>query len=279
MSFEEYRPLLFGVAYRMTGSAMEAEDIVQEGWLRYQSVPPDTIRHAKAYLVQVVTRLALDHLKAARTQRETYIGPWLPEPILTSDSEQEADETVSLAFLTLLERLTPVERAVFLLREVFDYDYRDIAPIVERSESTCRQLFRRAKSHLSEQARFRPSIEEHTALLSTFIEVLATGQLHLLETLLAEDVAMYSDGGGKVTAARKPLFGSERVATFWRGLVRNAPPNVRIAIRTVNGLPALLLWVDEVLNNVITIEMAEGKVTAMRTILNPDKLEYIKGQL
>lgn len=263
----------------MTGSAMEAEDIVQEGWLRYQNVPPDTVRHARAYLVQVVTRLALDHLKAARTQRETYIGPWLPEPILTSDPEQEADETVSLAFLTLLERLTPVERAVFLLREVFDYDYADIAPIVERSESTCRQLFRRAKTHLSEQARFRPSPAEHSELLTTFIEVVASGELHLLETLLAEDVAMYSDGGGKVTAARKPLYGATRVATFWRGLVRNAPPNVHISIRTVNGIPALLLWIDNVLNNVISIEIEAGKVIAMRIILNPDKLEYIKGQL
>lgn len=277
MSFEEYRPLLFGVAYRMTGSAMEAEDIVQEGWLRYQAVPPDTIRHAKAYLVQVVTRLALDHLKAARTRREEYIGPWLPEPILTPDDE--ADETLSIAFLTLLERLTPVERAVFLLREVFDYDYAEIVPIVDRSESTCRQLFRRAKTHLSEQARFRPSREEYNTLLNTFAQVVTQGNLEALESLLAEDVAMYSDGGGKAVAVRKPLFGVERVATFWRGLIRHAPPDATITIHIVNSLPAFVLMVGGVLNSVITLEVADGKVIAIRTILNPDKLEYFKRSL
>lgn len=277
MSFEEYRPLLFGVAYRMTGSAMEAEDIVQEGWLRYQAVPPDTIRHAKAYLVQVVTRLALDHMKAARTQREQYIGPWLPEPILTPDDE--ADGTLSLAFLTLLERLTPVERVVFLLREVFDYDYADIAPIVERSESSCRQLFRRAKLHLSEQPRFRPSWEEHAALMSTFAQVVQEGKLELLETLFAEEVAMYSDGGGKAIAARKAIFGRVRVATFWRGLIRNAPPDTQVTVRTINGIPAFLLWVNDLLYSVIIMEVADGKVATLRSVINPDKLEYLKKQL
>jgi RNA polymerase sigma-70 factor (ECF subfamily) len=277
MAFEDYRPLLFGVAYRMTGSAMEAEDIVQEGWLRYQAVPPDTIRHAKAYLVQVVTRLALDHLKAARTQREEYIGPWLPEPILTP--ENEGDETLSLAFLTLLERLTPVERAVFLLREVFDYDYAAIVPIVERSESTCRQLFRRAKTHLSEQARFRPSLSEHHALLQVFAQVVAEGDLERLESLLAEDVAMYSDGGGKAVAVKKPLFGIERVATFWRGLIRHAPPDAHLTIHTINSVPAYVLWVNNIVFSVIVLEIADGKVTTVQTVLNPVKLEYIKRYL
>lgn len=278
MSFEDYRPLLFGVAYRMTGSAMEAEDIVQEGWLRYQAVPPDTIRHAKAYLVQVVTRLALDHLKAARTQREEYIGPWLPEPILTPEDD-EPDHTLSIAFLTLLERLTPVERAVFLLREVFDYDYADIVPIVERSESTCRQLFRRAKTHLSEQARFRPSKEEYNSLFNTFYEAVTQGNLDVLETLLAEDVAMYSDGGGKAVAIRKPLFGIERVAAFWRGLIRHAPPDATVMIRIVNSHPAFVLIVGGVLNSVIALEVVDGKVATIRTVLNPDKLEYFKRYL
>jgi len=277
MSFEEYRPLLFGVAYRMTGSAMEAEDIVQEGWLRYQAVPPDTIRHAKAYLVQVVTRLALDHLKAARTQREEYIGPWLPEPILTP--ENDPDETLSLAFLTMLERLTPVERAVFLLREVFDYDYADIVPIVERSESSCRQIFRRAKTHLSEQPRFRPSTEAHYALLNAFAQVVNQGNLELLETLLAEDVAMYSDGGGKAVAIKKPIFGIVRVATFWRGLLRHAPPDTQVIIRTVNSLPAFVLWVNGEVYTVIAFDVLDGKVATIRSVLNPDKLEYIKRHL
>jgi RNA polymerase sigma-70 factor (ECF subfamily) len=277
MDFDAYRPLLFGVAYRMTGSAMEAEDLVQEAWLRVRDLSPESLRHPKAYLVQVVTRLALDYLKSARVQREQYIGPWLPEPILTDP--QEPDDTLSLAFLTLLERINPLERAVFLLREVFDYDYADIVPVVERSEASCRQLFRRAKLRLAAEPRFHPTPESYYTLLNTFTEVMVSGDLERLETLLAEDITVYSDGGGKVVAARKPLVGPSRVANFFRGLLRNAPPDARVTIRTVNDLPALLLWVGGELYSVMTVEIVGGRIATMRNILNPDKLRHIKARL
>lgn len=277
MSFNEYRPLLFSIAYRMTGSAMEAEDIVQEGWLRYQAVAPDSIRQPKAYLAQVVTRLSLDHLKSARSQREQYIGPWLPEPILTE--EGDPDDTLSMAFMTLLERLNPIERAVFLLREVFDYDYADIATVVEKNEATCRQYFRRAKQHLAQPPRFRPTYEAHATLLDAFAAVVKHGNLEQLEHLLAVDVEMHSDGGGKAFALRKPLYGVERVGAFFRGLLRHVTPDMRFEIHSINALPAMVIWVNDALFTVMTFEMGDDKVINVRSVLNPDKLAYLQQQL
>jgi RNA polymerase sigma-70 factor (ECF subfamily) len=277
MSFNEYRPLLFSIAYRMTGSAMEAEDIVQEGWLRYQAVSPDSIRQPKAYLAQVVTRLSLDHLKAARTQREQYIGPWLPEPILTEEGDPA--DTLSMAFMTLLERLNPIERAVFLLREVFDYDYAEIATIVEKNEATCRQYFRRAKQHLTQPPRFRPSYEAHATLLDAFTAVVKHGNLEQLEHLLAEDVEMHSDGGGKSMALRKPLYGMERVSAFFRGLLRQVTSEMRFETHTINALSAVVIWWKGVLFSVMIFEVVEGKIVTVRSVLNPDKLAYLQHQL
>jgi RNA polymerase sigma-70 factor, ECF subfamily len=203
-TFETYRPLLFAIAYRMLGSAMEAEDIVQETYLRYQRASKDSIRQMKPFLTTILTRLCLDQLKSARAQRENYIGPWLPEPILTDDGAlitPNKDDSISMAFLVLLENLSPPERAVFLLREVFDYDYPEIAQIIGKEEAACRQLFHRAKKHITEhRPRYKSSPEAHQQITLRFMQAITEGDVNGLVSLLADEVALWSDGGGKVGA-------------------------------------------------------------------------------
>src|SRR3954466_4385016 len=202
--FEAYRPLMFLIAYRMLGSVTEAEDIVQEAYLRYQATPTDAIVSHKAFLSTIVTRLCLNQLQSARAQRESYIGPWLPEPVLTGVDERfapmqqaELHESLALAFLVLLEQLTPVERAVFLLREVFDYDYAEIAAIVRRSEDNCRQLYVRARRHIDEgRPRFEASREQREELAQRFFAAAQLGDTNTLVEMLAADVVVYGDGGG-----------------------------------------------------------------------------------
>src|SRR3954466_16146302 len=203
--FEAYRPLMFSIAYRMLGSVTEAEDIVQEAYLRYQATPTDEIVSHKAFLSTIVTRLCLNQLQSARAQREAYIGPWLPEPVLTGVDERfaplqqaELHESLALAFLVLLEQLTPLERAVFLLREVFDYDYAEIAAIVGKAEAACRQLLRRAKQHIADhRPRFKPTPEAHRQILTHFLQAVGSGELAGLLAMLADDVELWADGGGK----------------------------------------------------------------------------------
>ena len=231
--FEEYRSLLFAMAYRMLGSAMEAEDIVQEAYLRYRATPPESIRTLKSFLTTIVHHLCIDHLKSAQAQRENYVGPWLPEPIITGDGasllsplRQITDrESISMAFLVLLESLSPLERAVFLLREVFDYEYAEIAQITGRDEAACRQLFSRAKKHISEhRPRFPASPEAHAKMVGRFMEACIAGDIDGLMSLLAEDVTAWSDGGGKVSgAARQPIQGRDKVARGIIGLLSHAP--------------------------------------------------------
>src|SRR5262245_14536328 len=197
--FETYRPLMFSIAYRMLGSATEAEDIVQEAYLRYQATEPGSIVSPKAFFSTVVTRLCLNYIQAARNQRESYIGPWLPEPLLTETDESvlparqaELHDSLSIAFLTLLEELTPLERAVFLLREVFDYEYAEIGAITDQDEAACRQMFSRAKKHIAEhRPRFKPTPEAHRQIFTQFIQAVGTGELTGLMQLLSEDVVMW----------------------------------------------------------------------------------------
>ena len=221
--YEHYRSHLFGVAYRMLGTVSDAEDIVQEAFLRWQDAPDD-IDSPKAYLTTIVSRLALDTLRAARTTRETYIGPWLPEPLLT---EPEADaaamvdlnESLSLAFLTLLERLNPVERAAFLLHDVFGYGFEEIATIVERSPAACRKAAQRARERIrDDRPRFEPTPSEQDRLTNQFIAACITGDVPGLVAILTEDVTVWGDGGGVVAAARQPMSGASRVAHFLTGL-------------------------------------------------------------
>ena len=287
--FENYRVLLFSIAYRMTGSASEAEDIVQETYLHYCSTPKDDIRSLKSYLATIVTRLCLDYLKSARVAREHYIGPWLPEPILTTETSLLPDDTVeqresiSLAFLVLLERLTPPERAVFLLHEIFDYPFEEIASIIGKSSANCRQLFHRAKQHLAErQTRFTPSLELQRQLVTRFLAASQSGNLPGLTALLAQEAISWSDGGGKVLAALHPIIGQAAVARLWLGLIRKTAQRQQhfsISIEEVNGSIAVLVWEAEILSLLITFDLIDEHVQAIRVILNPDKLAYIKRQL
>ena len=221
-AFEHYRVLLFSIAYRMTGSASDAEDLVQETYLRYQARAREEIVSLKAYLSTIITRLALDYLKSARVAREQYLGAWLPEPILTSEdagfplADLEQQEALSLAFLRLLEALSPPERAVFLLHEVFDYPFREIGSILEKSPANCRQIFHRAKQALQDKrARFEPEPQRQRQLLFSFLSASQAGDMAALTSLLAEDVVSWSDGGGKVRSSLKPIHGQQAVARSW----------------------------------------------------------------
>ncbi len=285
-TFEHYRPMLFGIAYRMLGSAMDAEDILQETFLRYQSADAAAIESPRAFLSTIVTRLSIDHLRSARVKREQYIGPWLPEPILTDQTQPVHSpaqrisqvESISMAFLVLLESLTPAERAVFLLREVFDYAYADIAQIVDKEEATCRQLFSRAKKHLADnRPRFDISPETHQSLLTRFLQAATDGDMDGLTSLLADDVILWADGGGQRGAATRPVYGQEAVAKFILGIRRFAPETIAIEIKPINGIPAVVLRDAStgLAFNVIAIDAREGKISTFRIIANRAKLRRV----
>jgi RNA polymerase sigma-70 factor, ECF subfamily len=282
--FQEYRPLLFSLAYRMVGSAAEAEDLVQDTYLRFQPARLNTIESPKAYLSAIVIRLCLNHLASARVRRETYVGPWLPEPVGDAAHPElagpearavEAD-TISLAFLVLLERLTPAERAVFLLREVFEYEYDDIAKILDRTEAACRKLFSRARDHLAaHRPRFQASPDDHRRLLEQFLRAARTGDIDGLTALLSDDVTLWADGGGKIPgAALRPLHGAAAVARFLIHVTaRYTPPDARLAVVNVNGKPTLLVRrPDGSPFVVVSVEVDQARITTVWAIGNPDKL-------
>jgi RNA polymerase sigma-70 factor (ECF subfamily) len=286
--FESYRPLMFSIAYRMLGTRTDAEDILQKAWLRYQAAKPQEVRSLRAYISTIVTRLCLDQLDLARTQREQYIGPWLPEPIMTEADDQttparqvELHESLSIAFLTLLEQLTPVERAVFLLREVFDYDYHEIGGIVDKEEAACRKIFSRAKQHIAERRpRFKPTPQAHRQLLEQFVHTVQNGELDGLLQLLHQDVDLWADSGGKVPgAALRPLRGREAVARFMLASRNINPTLVRSSFIEINGEPAWTLQNDEGTRIVITLIIEQGLITSIRAIGNPDKLETLNRAL
>ena len=285
-SFESYRHYLFAIAYRLLGSAMDAEDMVQETYLRYQTTPPETIISPKAFLTTIITRLCMDQLQLARRKRELYVGPWLPEPISTAQAPELAyveervdkEESISLAFLVLLEQLQPMERAVFLLREVFEYDYGEIATFLGKSEAACRQALSRAKKHLSEhRPRFPASADTQRQLLSSFLQAVQAGEMTALMNLLAEDVTLWADGGGKVKgAATRPIYGRDAVARFSLGASRRfLPEGYRTELDEVNGQPALVVRADGRAFLVLTIEVQAQQIRAVRLIANPDKLAHV----
>ena len=290
--FEAHRSKLFGVAYRMLGSASEAEDVVQDAWLRYSgSARGDEVRSPEAFLTTIVTRLCLDRLKSARASRQEYVGPWLPEPLLVDEKsgpEQSAvlAESVSLAFMVLLETLTPEERAAFLLREIFDYDYDAIADTLGTTATNCRQLVHRAKVRLQERKpRFREEARQKRALVGRFLAALRDGDPGGLADVLAADVGLWSDGGGKVSAARRPIFGCDQVVQVMIGIRRTAPAmgydmnQIGFQIVDVNGEPALALRISGRVDSIYTFEFTDGAIKALRIIRNPDKLRYIARQL
>jgi RNA polymerase sigma-70 factor (ECF subfamily) len=279
-SFETYRTYLFSIAYRMLGSALDAEDMVQETYLRFQATPPETIHSLKAYLTTILTRLCMDQLQLARKQRELYVGPWLPEPILTTETPKAADpkqrveteESISLAFLVLLEQLQPFERAVFLLREVFEYEFAEIAAMLGKHEAACRRSFSRAKQHLREhRPRFPASPQLHQQLLSGADR----GDCPLMD-LLAEDVTLWADGGGKVKqAALRPIRWRDAVARFSLGTKRFWPENARIEFGEVNGQAALIVRTGDHTFSVLTIEVEDERIQTIRVIANPEKLARV----
>src|SRR5262245_32860432 len=283
----ELRPLLFSIAYRMIGSVSEAEDIVQEAFLRYHRALEngEEVVAPKAYLSTVTTRLGIDHLRSARARREEYIGPWLPEPLLGDEQapdpaeHAELADSLSLAFLTLLERLSPVERAAFLLREVFEYPYDEIAGVIDRSEDNARQLVSRARRHIDdERPRFDVSRELHEALTERFMEATQSGDTDGLIELLASDVVVFADGGGKAQAPRKTVHGRDRVARFMVGIAR--PDRGGAGITTepieVNGRPGRLARDAEGRPvAVLTLDVADGQIQAVRIVANPDKLAHL----
>jgi RNA polymerase sigma-70 factor (ECF subfamily) len=284
--YEELRPLLFSIAYRMVSSVSEAEDIVQEAFLRIHRAEAGgtTIESPKAYLSAVTTRLSIDHLKSARVRREQYVGEWLPEPLLTDVSAPEAAahaetaDSLSLAFLVLLESLTPVERAVFLLREVFDYGYDEIAGIVERTEDNCRQLYVRARRHVDDgRPRFEASRKHRDELVERFFAAAERGDLAALEEMLAADVVVYGDGGGKAPSWPKPIFGRERVAKLIAGTLTQAK-EVGVTFRAahVNGQPGVMFVDDDDrIGAVMSVDVADGLVQTIRGVTNPDKLAHL----
>jgi RNA polymerase sigma-70 factor (ECF subfamily) len=270
--FENFRPLLFSIAYRMLGSVAEAEDVVQDAFLRWQAAPRDGVESPKAFLSTVATRLCLDRLKSARAQREAYVGPWLPEPLATHEPIDR--EAISLAFLVLLETLSPVERAVYLLHESLAFTHAEIGEVIGRDEAAVRQILHRAKEHVrARRPRFAPSREKHLALLAGFFQAMSTGDLDGLKALLAADATALSDGGGKATAARKPIYGADPVARLYIGLMKKQPEGTSLEIIELNGWPAALIRVAGRPFTVIQLETDGEKIYSVQSILNPDKLQ------
>jgi RNA polymerase sigma-70 factor (ECF subfamily) len=289
--FQANRTALFAVAYRMLGSATDAEDVVQDAWLRFSAAQPADLRSAKAYLTTIVTRICLDRLKSARATREEYVGPWLPEPVVTDDKpgperSLAQTESVTLAFMVLLETLSPEERAVFLLREVFDYEYGEIAAMLETTSANCRQLFHRAKARIADgKPRFHATVDEKRPLVERFVRAFSEGSEEELTRVLAADVGFWSDGGGKVLAARRPVFGREHVVTLLVGIRRKAPSAgialdaVTLDIVEVNGEPAMVIRVSGRIDSVYVPTVEGDAIVTLRVIRNPDKLTYIERQL
>jgi RNA polymerase sigma-70 factor, ECF subfamily len=275
---QELRPLLFSIAYRMLGSVADAEDVVQETFVRWSEADPGEVRSAKAYLSKVVTNLSIDRLRSARRQRETYVGPWLPEPLLqdaTPDASEEAEraDTLSMAFLVVLESLSPLERAAFLLHEVFGYDYKELSGMLGRTEPACRQLVHRAREHVAaRRPRFEVDAEKQRRLLQSFTSACAMGDIEGLTALLTEDVVLQSDGGGRATAARKPIVGPRQVARFLVRVVKKSPPDMSTRVVTVNGQPGLASYRGETLYNVISLDVAGGRIQGIHIVVNPEKL-------
>jgi RNA polymerase sigma-70 factor, ECF subfamily len=284
-TFEKHRTHLLNLAYRMLGEMAAAEDVLQEAWVRWHSVDASDIRNPRAWLSAVAVRLALDTLRKLRARRETYVGPWLPEPILPDDvrafaadnpaQKAELASDLSLALLHVLERLTPEERAAFILREAFDCEYPEIATMIGRSEAACRQLMSRARERVkADRPRFSPSREAHQDLLLRFAQASASPDPQAVTALLAPDVIAYSDGGGRVPAALKPIYGADKVGRFVTALAGKlyAAAAVDLSYSDVNGEPGLIVKADGALFAVLTIETDGARIRALYIVRNPDKL-------
>ncbi|MCC3376060.1 RNA polymerase sigma-70 factor [Cohnella sp. REN36] len=288
-----YKPLLFSLAYRMLGSVMDAEDIVHEAFLALNTAEPDAIRNVKAYLCRIVTNRCLDLLKSSRHRREVYVGPWLPEPLLTEkDGPYESlaqQESLSTAYLLLLQQLSAVERAVFLLREAWGYEYAEIADMVGKSSANCRQIFRRARRGLEEQGgaigeteeRLPPasgegSKEQLARLVSQFVQAISSGDTGLLLRTLAVDASAYTDGGGKTNAALRPIRGSDRVAMFLFSIYAKQPADASYRYADVGGEPGIVLYADGQPSTVLTFRAEQDRIADIYIVVNPEKLANVR---
>ncbi|MFI5780956.1 RNA polymerase sigma-70 factor [Nocardia sp. NPDC051570] len=281
--FSARRPRLFALAYRMLGAAGEAEDVVQEAYLRWDGADRSEIRSAEAWLTTVVVNLCRSWLDSARARRESYAGPWLPEPVPTGRGElgpletAEQRELISLAMLTLLERLSPVERAVFVLREAFGYAHGEIAELLGLTETNCQQLYHRARQRVrADRTRFEASPERARQLFERFLTAARTGDVVALERMFAADIVATADGGGKVNAARRPVVGPQRVAQYVAWLFTHDIPGLEVAVEEINGAPAAVARVGGVALLIGAIDATEAGVSAVRVLVNPDKLAYFQ---
>ena len=279
--FVSVRPRLFGIAYRMLGSAAEAEDIVQDVWLRWQSTNRKVIVNPSAYLATTTTRLCINAATCARVRRETYVGPWLPEPVDTSDDPRlgaERDEALNLAVLVLLEKLSPTERAAYVLREAFDYPYCQIAEILRTQEVNVRQLVSRAKKHVADGRRTTVSPAEQRRLFAAFLDAARKGDMAGLEGLFAEDITSYSDGGGMVRAARIPVFGRERVARFIAAVAVHFYKGVTLSLMETNGQPSALMFRNGMPVALATVDASAQGINQIMWIMRPSKLAALSNQ-
>ena len=284
--FLEHRSLLFAIAYRMLGSVADAEDAVQETYLRWRRAAghSEEIRSPKAWLTTTISRVCLDQLSSARAKREQYIGPWLPEPLagVTPDvAETVADfDSLSIAFLVLLESLSPKERAVFLLHDVFGYDFSSIGDIVGESDAYCRQLAKRARAHMAERRpRFTADRAQQERLTADFLRAVSEGDLPALIETLTDDVTVFSDGGGKVNAARKPVAGRDKVALFLTNLARLAPHGTSFRMEPINGQPGIITLINGAVQNVVTFDFADSAISSIYIVVNPEKLGSLASAL
>lgn len=287
-TYQRERPYLFSVAYRMTGSASDAEDLVQDAWVRYLDAGSPAVDSLRAYLTTIVSRLALDYLKSARVQREQYIGPWMPEPVLTSaalpgpEETAEQREEISIAFLTLIERLEPDQRVVYVLREGFGLSYEEIGKHVGRTAGACRQLFSRTQRRLS--AERGPTVApgpEHQDLVERLLLALSTGQANRVAALLANDAVWIADGGPDHLAVRRPIIGADRISRGLVGFLAKATPDMRLTwtIAHINGAPALIVRDRGEMLRVFAVDVRDGRITGIRAILNQAKLRYLDRSL
>ncbi|HSP17677.1 MAG TPA: RNA polymerase sigma-70 factor [Thermoanaerobaculia bacterium] len=280
-AFNQHRNLLFSIAYRMLGSASDAEDMVQETYLRWQKISDQEIRSPRAMLVTIVSRLCINHLQLARVQREEYFGQWLPEPLLTATAADptlhEINESLSMAFLVLLERLNPIERATLLLRDVFDYDYSEIASILGRNEAACRQILHRARQNVTQdRPRFSASAEEGERLMRQFIDASTHGDMDGLLALLSSDVVFYSDGGGKAAAVPNIIHGSRRVVALLLGATKKFVPKDQVVhVAQINGQPGFISYVNGRARAVVTVDVDGGLIARLYIVTNPEKLRGI----
>lgn len=280
--FAQYRPRLQAIAYRMLGTVGDAEDMVQEAFIKWQQVSVPEIQSPQAYLTTIVTRLCIDHLRSAKVRREQYVGAWLPEPIVAYKKDEPSElvelaDSLAMAFLVMLEKLSPIERAVFLLREVFEYDYNEISLIVNKNSVNCRQIFRRAKQHIgSERSRFSTSLQQQEQLTRKFIEACELGDLPGLIELLAADITLYSDGGGQVKALLKPMQGKMKVARFLIALRRSKLiPNYDSELVKANGQIGIIYSLKGNIQSLATFEFIGNRIRSIYFVRNPDKLKRI----